>query len=121
MSRLRGGERVCEKRRINGSVLPGKEGLTVTAFSSSPPNRKRPWLVRKEGGRPNAQASESQPGGRPRGGGGDAGGVSLQNCLVAERLRSQQLQGGKGLRKAMGGLKGPVCRGTLTPGLAGPG
>lgn len=61
--RLRAGEGVCGKRRINGSVPPGKEGLTVTAFSSSPPNRKRPWLVRKEGGRPNFQASEGQPGG----------------------------------------------------------
>ena len=44
----------------------------------------------------------------------------MQNCLVAERLLSQHLQGGRGLRKAMGGLKGPVCRGTLTPRLAGP-
>lgn len=30
----------------------------MTAFSSSPPNRKRPWLVRKEGGRPNSQAGQ---------------------------------------------------------------
>lgn len=78
------------------------------------------WLVRKEGGRQNPQTSEGQP--VPPGEGLRKEGSPWGRIECWQKgLLPQRLQGGRGLRRAMGGLQGPVCRGTLTPCLAGSG
>lgn len=76
-------------------------------FLSSESEKARGWLRRKEEDQTPRHQRVSKAGGGGSRGGGEEGG-SLQNCLVAERLLSQHLQGGRGLRKAMGGLKGPA-------------